>query len=58
MGREPNIDEFNAIIRAYFTAIIPDNIASQKELNHQDVVNILKKYPQYWVYLTDEERSD
>ena len=49
-------DEMDIIIRAYFTARYTDG--DEYNSNHDTVVEILRKYPEYAIcYLDEEERK-
>ena len=46
-------DEMDIIIRAYFTARYTDG--EEYNSNHDNVVQILREYPEYAMYYLDEE---
>ena len=48
-------DEMDTIIRAYFTARNTVGSKYWVDSNHNTVVEILRKYPEYAMYYLDEE---
>ena len=52
-------DEFDTIIRAYFTLIHSGNSGTWRDVWHSKVVVILRGYPEYAnFFLTPEERGE
>lgn len=52
-------NEFDVIVRAYFTLKHSGNTSAFRDEWHSKVVNILREYPEYAnFFLTSEERSD